>query len=398
MEPSAAALAGIIANFIPFMLWLSRETLIDYWLAAMVALSIWSLQKTKEFFDPKWSLVFGLCCGLGLLTKWTFIIFAGPPAVWAARKNLGNALKAAAIAALIASYWYVPQFATMPKFWRQVAVAGQNEQDPVQFSIQSVIYYVRALEGSILFLPLFIAFLAGLFLVIRNWRVSLPKWSPLLLWLAGSWAGLMLLPNEDPRYAAASLPVVAIFAAVGFEKRKTAQAVMMGYLMFQHFLVSFGIPQLPERVVLLKGMGGLLPFDWNLYTQTYFGLWGDPKREDWSIDRVLQRVSASATATRPARVGLIPDLPRFDVPAFQFSIDLHQYPVVLDRQFSPEEKELESNDYLLMSLGNQTAFGSQAPHADEIHANIVSHPERFQVVDTFTLPSGEAIRLYQCVR
>src|SRR4030095_8345405 len=113
---------------------------------------------------------------------------------------------AAAIAAVIASYWYVPQFATMPKFWRQVAVASQNEQDPARFSLESWIYYIRVLQGSILFLPLFIAFLAGLFVVIRNWRLSSSKWATLLLYLVGSWAGLMVLPNEDPRYAVASLP------------------------------------------------------------------------------------------------------------------------------------------------------------------------------------------------
>jgi hypothetical protein len=219
----------------------------------------------------------------------------------------------------------------------------------------------------------------------------------LILSLAGGWVGLLLLPSEDPRYAAPILPIVAVFAAAAFEKRRTAQVVLMGFLVFQHVLVSFGIPRLPERVILMKGTDGPLPFDWNLYTQTYFGLWGNPKREEWFIDRVLQRVSVSASASQPARVGLIPDLPRFDVPAFQFSIALHQYPVVLDRQFSSEEKDLESENYLLMSVGNQTAFGSQAPHADEIQAYIVGHPERFQLIDTFFLPSGEAIRLYQCV-
>ena len=148
----------------------------------------------------------------------------------------------------------------------------------------------------------------------------------------------------------------------------------------------------------MKGTDGPVPLDWNLYTQTYFGLWGNPKREEWSIDRVLQRVSSSTSASHQARVGLVPDLPRFDVPAFQFAIDLHRYPVTLDRQFSPEEMDLEANDYLLLSLGKQTAFGSQAPHADEIRANVESHPERFHVIDRFTLPSGETILLYKCVR
>jgi hypothetical protein len=110
----------------------------------------------------------------------------------------------------------------------------------------------------------------------------------------------------------------------------------------------------------------------------------------------LKRASAGATGT--VHLGLIPDLPRLDVQAYRFAIDLHGYPVTIDRQLSPEEKSLLENDYLLMSVGRQTAFGSQAPHAEEINDYIVNHPERFRLVDSFSIPSGETVRLYECVR
>lgn len=98
------------------------------------------------------------------------------------------------------------------------------------------------------------------------------------------------------------------------------------------------------------------------------------------------------------RVGLIPDLPRLDVQAYRFAIDLGGYPVTIDRQFSPDEKSLLENDYLLMSVGRQTAFGSQAPHAEEINTYLRMHPERFRLVDTFSIPSGETVQLYQRVQ
>jgi hypothetical protein len=146
----------------------------------------------------------------------------------------------------------------------------------------------------------------------------------------------------------------------------------------------------------MKGSDGPLPFDWNLYSQSYFDLWGRPERQDWYIERVLQRVSMGATRT--VRLGLIPDLPRLDVQAYRFAIDLKGYPVTIDRQFEPEEKSLLENDYLLMSVGRQTAFGSQAPHAEEINAYIEGHPTRFRLLDSFSIPSGETVRLYECVR
>jgi hypothetical protein len=153
-----------------------------------------------------------------MLTKWTFVIFIGLPAVWAARKHPGNAVKGAAIAAVVACYWYIPQFYTMPQFWRQNAAAAAFERDPSALP-QSVLFYIRSMEGSVLFLPLFVSAILGILLVIRSRRTSFPKWTPLALCLIGSALGLMLLPSTDPRYAVGILPAVAVFAAAPFEKK-----------------------------------------------------------------------------------------------------------------------------------------------------------------------------------
>ncbi len=88
LKPIPAAAAAIMVNFYPYLLWLSRETLIDYWLTSMVALAMWCLVRTNDFSDRKRSIVFGIVCGLGMLTKWTFVLFVGLPALWAARKNV----------------------------------------------------------------------------------------------------------------------------------------------------------------------------------------------------------------------------------------------------------------------------------------------------------------------
>jgi len=396
MEPGAAVLAALLANFFPYMLWISREILIEYWLTAIVAVAIWALIKTREFSDPKWSLVFGAVCGLGMLTKWTFVIFVGLPALWYARKNWANAFKAAGVAAVLAAYWYVPQFETMSKFWHQVANAGKTEGDPGALSIQGWLFYIRALEGSVLFFPLFVAFLAGLATMVQTWQQRSAKWMPVVLCLLGTWLGLMFVPNKDPRYAIPIISVIAVIAAVAFEKRKAAQVALGVFLLFQHALVSFGIPQLPERVVLAKGPGGPVPYDWNLYTQSYLGLWGHPRAEDWKIERAIETISADRA--RPIKVAMIPDLPRFDRDAFRFYINLGQHPIVIERIYDTDEKAIPENDYIVMSIGKQENIASYAPHGGEINAYILAHPELFQMVDTFALPNGETIRIYKCVR
>jgi hypothetical protein len=177
------------------------------------------------------------------------------------------------------------------------------------------------------------------------------------------------------------------------------RAALPVFLLFQHIVVSFGIPSLPERVVLARGPAGPVPYDWNLYTQSYFGLWGEPKDQDWQIEHVLEVITADAVERdHPVRLGLVPDLPRFDLPAFRFYIGVNKLPVVIERVFAAEEAAILQNDYVLTSLSAQTAFGSLAPHAVEINAYIFLHPDRFRMIDRFSLPNGESIRLYHRAR
>src|SRR5262245_63646825 len=170
LKPFAAATGATIVNFYPLLLWLSRETMIDYWLTSMVALAIWALIRTNEFSDRKRTVIFGIACGLGMLTKWTFAFFVILPVLWFARKNLKNAAIAASIAAVLAAYWYAFAGSAVLALLSIDAAQSVSEGDPSRFSSGAIVFYVRALEGSQLFLPLFIALLAGLILLLFNFN------------------------------------------------------------------------------------------------------------------------------------------------------------------------------------------------------------------------------------
>src|SRR6185436_9812837 len=133
------------------------------------------------------------------------------------------------------------------------------------------------------------------------------RWVPIILWILGGWLGLLIFQNKDPRYTAPLLPAVALITGLVFQKKEILVAILAPVLIFQHYLVSFGIPQLPPAAVLAKGSGGLVSYDWNLYTQHYFG-WGPPAREDWKIEHVLETVAKAGGPT--VRIGLVPDIRR----------------------------------------------------------------------------------------
>ena len=391
LKPFAAATGAVIVNFCPLLLWLSRETMIDYWLTSMVALSIWALIRTNEFSDRKRAVIFGIICGLGMLTKWTFAFFVILPALWFARKNVKNAAIAASIAAVLAAYWYAFAGRALLTLLSINAAQSVSEGDPSRFGSGSIVFYIRALEGTQLFLPLFIALLAGLILLLFNFN---REWIPILLWIAGGWLGLLLFQNKDPRYTTPLLPAIALITAQVFQKREFLVALLVPLLLVQHYLVSFGIPQLPSAIVLAKGGEGAIAYDWNIYTQRYFG-WGPPAREDWKIEHVLKTVTSAQG--RSIRLGMVPDIPRFDTFAFEFYITLKKLPVSVNRLGVFDEQAIRNNDYILISEKDEgfepgSSFTSDLRHINEY----VSHRSgEFRIVESFSLPNGDVIHLYK---
>ena len=266
------------------------------------------------------------------------------------------------------------------------------EGESSRLSLEAVIFYIRAMEGYQLFFVLFAAFVVGAILLARNFDRT---WIPVVLWLVGGWLGLMLFQNKDPRYSAPLLPAVALITAQIFERKQILIAVLMPLLIFQHYMISFGIPQLPPSVVLASGVEGPIPWRWNLYTQTDHDLWGPPAREDWQIRHVLDRVST--VNGRPVRLGMVPDIPRFDSAAFEFYIRLWNFPVTIQRLVALDEGAIASNDYIVVSEKDRgfepgSFFTSDLP---KINQYVFGHPESFHIVDSFPLPNGDVIRLYK---
>jgi len=72
-------LTAFLISMLPIVFCLSRYTYVEYALLSMMALSVHLLIRTDDFQNKTYSALFGLSFGLGMLTKWVFIVFlAGP--------------------------------------------------------------------------------------------------------------------------------------------------------------------------------------------------------------------------------------------------------------------------------------------------------------------------------
>jgi 4-amino-4-deoxy-L-arabinose transferase-like glycosyltransferase len=123
--------AAFLVSFYPVLFAISRLSYVDYALTAMVTLSIFLVLKSDGFRNRRWSLLFGLGLGLGLLTKWPFIAFAGAPVAYVAwtsgavkdilfipwtrsedrskvRRTVRSPWVLLALALLLSALWYLP--------------------------------------------------------------------------------------------------------------------------------------------------------------------------------------------------------------------------------------------------------------------------------------------------
>ncbi len=80
-------LSAFLVSTYPILFSISRMPYVDYSLTAMVALAVYLLVASDGFRHRGYSLGLGLAMGLGILTKWPFVAFAGGPIAYVAVRS-----------------------------------------------------------------------------------------------------------------------------------------------------------------------------------------------------------------------------------------------------------------------------------------------------------------------
>jgi len=77
----AGLLAAVMCCTAPVVLDHSRTLFLDLPLTALVAFGTWTLLASRSFQDLRHSRAWGVALGLGMLTKWTFLVFVTVPLI-----------------------------------------------------------------------------------------------------------------------------------------------------------------------------------------------------------------------------------------------------------------------------------------------------------------------------
>ncbi len=405
----AARWACMIAVLTPYTLWISRETVLDYWLSAWFAVFLLILKRSAGFESRRYSILLGLTIACGLLTKWFFAGLAAVPLllvawkskIWRSGERLVHAMDSIIVALLSAGFWYLPNLPFLSGyFWSNMQI-GAREGEPPVLSFQSWIYYVRLLEGYQLFGLLFALLLLA---AAAAWRRRLLADGTFLAAAAGGgWLVMTLLRTKDPRFTLPILGLLAIPCGAWIHswgsgvRARLFGGLLVAALGLQAYAANFGIHWLPEEVVLAEGYRGSLQWNWNLYLQHYFHILGPPRREDWRQKDILHALALHAReqGVKDPSLAVVPDLPRLSAANLLLAARLERLILRVDHlQKEPEGPRSFAGFSYAIIVEHDQGMAWTTVHSRGLSQVVLDHPEIFQLIEMYPLPNGDSARLY----
>lgn len=375
----AGLAAALLFTCMPEVQWLYRDQLVDLALTAWVAAAYWALLLSEKFERKRPTIVFGVCFGLAMLTKWSAFSYFLPVYWWGMeatneRHRFRNFTKAFGAAFALAAPWYLVQWSTLVP--RLFAAASDNA---VSFTTASGLFaYIQQMSAG-METPFF---LVGLISLTQACATKKARGDAelLLTWFFSSFVFWTLVPNRQLRYLLPGLPALAVLAgATGGRKLLLA---LCAFQLFAAANYSFGWIA-PKRAEL-----GL--------SVSFFR--GDvPAREDWKLAEILRFADERRDKSLPfANLTLLANHKRFNGPAFNWEAKR----LALDgiRIRGVNRRVCEFSEFLLMKMGSlgPPEVVNQLPKVrDELLIDTSWFLRGYALVRSFPLPDGSEAALYQ---
>jgi hypothetical protein len=240
--PRVGLIAVYVAGTMPMLFGLSRWFLVEYAMAALVAVAVLCLAQSEILW-------FGIVCGLGLLLKASFPLYVVAPflhwtiTAWPRRLWLRTCL-ALAPAVLLPLPWYAINYR---RAFQTAIEAGGHSLPQYGYASASSHFWRLVKEGP----ALYYATLVTLSIV----TVALSRKAPdrkgsvtAVVWLA-PFAFFVFGPFQEPRYTAALLPGFALLLALLLDAagaafgrwRNTATCALLAFPLIAMLQSSFGV-------------------------------------------------------------------------------------------------------------------------------------------------------------
>ncbi len=335
-SPAAALLACLLVGAYPLTSSMSRMVMLDFALAGMVALAMWLLVESEAFARRSMTIAFGVVCGLGMLTRSSFVIFlAGPVVVELIRavrrsrridtekpryKWLVSFGIAMSLGLLIASYWYSQNLSMkIANGVFRVSNEAANHPDISFFSLKGLLFYPYALTDMAISPWLTIALLAALPGLVAHKRPH--RWV-MAAWIVVPYLFFSNLDWKLARYLIPLLPALAALTASGlFAWRSQAVRIVAGSLTALLALgvwtgLTFGLAQ-PKHLSENGWVQALTPsvrFKTSDYREDIHV--GPPDRQAFGLEQVGAIIKKYAGKSRPVVIVQFVDTPPGTTPYY----------------------------------------------------------------------------------
>jgi len=427
---SVALFAVFLASVYPLLVHFSRIYDLDFPLTALLALSLYALLRTGYFTNLKWSVALGVIVALGMLTKWTFVIFfLGPLVVYLfafkktndslAENELSrkvfrrNLLMAVMVALVIAVPWYWQNFFDVLKS----SIATRNNVFSVPYeniiSIGNINYYILKTIKSVTW-PLALLMLTGI--IFSFLRHKKEDWFLLSWILLPYFLMTFLIYSKESRYFLPEYPALAIISAgtiLSLKKIWLKRTLVIGGVIIGIFIwieTSWGILFLPwkfyQQIGFFRTYGYFVPstedvgYGFTRPTQYQTAIKEIPRAI--LADRSKRKVSAES----PSKILVVPNSIFLTAAQIQFYGNLiglkADYSLSSKVRVKDFRKFLPQADYIITKTGDQGP-SIWSPHLKDIQEES-ENPEseifsKYELIDTWPLNGIEAenqtARLYR---
>ena len=409
----AGLLASIFILSFPIVVQNSAVYMLDLPLTAMIAFGMFTLLKSKNFYDTRWSIISGFSFGLGILTKWTYLFFLIGPLCYSAfigfyrkhyqknhlkhpdcqRKLFRNVVLFTVVSLATFGPYYIPILSQLLretlKYSRGVLASGPD----TLLSLASISFYPMALWKEMITpfgVVLFTLGMAALVVSKNNSKMFL-----LIFIIVPYSIFTFIIENKSPRHMMPWLVPIALLSAFGvshngsFIKFCRWRKIKRYAIFFSLLLFTFLFLQAEMR---LK----------NVITNS--------SKEQWYLAEIVSALEEDMTRsiqTNPTThlllyVGVIPDHHRINAQTLRYYTTRRGLPLNVIKLQTYTDTALEEfvnkfdrYDYIVTKGSPNIAIPAFQQSLNGMHAFFNAHIHHFQHLSTFQEPDGSVVSVFR---
>jgi len=312
-DKKVGTLAVILISLYPMVFRYSRFFGTDFAQISVLSLSIYFLICSEHFSNRKFCVLFGVSIGIGMLTKWSFILFLFAPLACFILQGLflrgkssvrrtasANLFLSLLIGILLSLTWYWPSSSAIIirlKMFFHTLLYHPYAQTPVHkisevFGIDKFFgYFCLLINEQISFLFFLVFILAAPYFFRKRFNKLL-----LISWYIFPFIALSLSSHKEGRFMLPALPAIALISAAGLQEMFSYRfsyflkhlfcALIIFLGLAQFFDISYNYERKDKTFPFETPVGAIHMFCYPTTEQHRWAAYGPPFKKNWEIDKV----------------------------------------------------------------------------------------------------------------